>query len=804
MNPDSSNHRTGGSAVAGVHARPARACRGWWSLALGLVCLAAVGPLAGGAAAAGNASAAAGFIENAQNKDGGFGAQRGQGSDAGASLWATVALLAAGRNPRDERLNNGVSADDYVAAHLSAYTSLSNLGLLAIAQSAAGVGAQRYGDPGSALVGGLSTSAVRHDPGGAALGALGLLAINSGNTRAAADAAARVLLANPASDGGWGSGESDSASTALVLQALAESGVADAGNPTVSRGIAYLKRAQVNDGSIAASDRTDPSSTGNVAATAFTIQALRALRIAALRTSTGTSVLEGLTSYQQQGTGGLSQFGSYDTQVSPSVIDTAQAYPAFDGVTFPLASVPSTGPPPIKHAAPQAAPRSSAGSASTGISSSTSSGAKTVGAYRGASAVGAVRSSSGRGAAAASGTSVTGAVVGATPAPKLTTRSGRNPTKDHTALILTAALVAFALLGGSLDARRPRRDPRSRVVVIVGAVAGLLSAARARGAAAPVAALALGATLVAVPFATGIWGNAPRGAAMIDAFAPYMRAQRLEALQRDVAELDAGVKEASLKGPGLQFPHLRTGALAQKQFAAADPELALFSKQWPPTHARLLRVLDPVQANRANYDAIAALPSFASMSWFFLAPGAILILLAAVALVLPNTWAKLRWVMLALGVGLAVAPLALQMFDRTAKGDRLIASFRTVETQATLAAIQNDFGSLALGQGALRTELLPGLAQRGMSQVQIRGALPAVSTLDSRWVAILGDLTPMLGVLSDNISRYQAVLALPDFTLFPWLFVIPGLLAVGPVLLPGARSQLVVRRRLQAAEAQAT
>jgi hypothetical protein len=92
-----------------------------------------MGPLAGGAAAAGNASAAAGFIENAQNKDGGFGAQRGQGSDAGASLWATVALLAAGRNPRDERLNNGASADDYVAAHLLAYTSLSNLGLLAIA-----------------------------------------------------------------------------------------------------------------------------------------------------------------------------------------------------------------------------------------------------------------------------------------------------------------------------------------------------------------------------------------------------------------------------------------------------------------------------------------------------------------------------------------------------------------------------------------------------------------------------------------------------------------------------------------------
>jgi hypothetical protein len=33
--------------------------------------------------------------------------------------------------------------------------------------------------------------------------------------------------------------------------------------------------------------------------------------------------------------------------------------------------------------------------------------------------------------------------------------------------------------------------------------------------------------------------------------------------------------------------------------------------------------------------------------------------------------------------------------------------------------------------------------------------------------------------MSDNVENYQAVAALPPFPLFPWFFVIPGLLVIG-------------------------
>ena len=39
-------------------------------------------------------------------------------------------------------------------------------------------------------------------------------------------------------------------------------------------------------------------------------------------------------------------------------------------------------------------------------------------------------------------------------------------------------------------------------------------------------------------------------------------------------------------------------------------------------------------------------------------------------------------------------------------------------------------------------------------------------------------MTPMIAAMSDSVPRYQAIRALPPFTLFPWFFVIPGVLSL--------------------------
>ena len=154
------------------------------------------------------------------------------------------------------------------------------------------------------------------------------------------------------------------------------------------------------------------------------------------------------------------------------------------------------------------------------------------------------------------------------------------------------------------------------------------------------------------------------------------------------------------------------------------------------------------------------------------------------------------------GVGLLVAPSALQLWDRAPRGAKLVDAFSRIETRATVQRVQNDFGQVAIAQGALGGELVPALERHGLGDREIDERFPAVRTVMARWIDILNNLTPVIGALSDNVDRFQAVAALPPLTAFPWLFVLPGALlalvliggALRPVLLPQPRSPIKERR----------
>ncbi len=796
----------------------------WGSLARAIVLLlatlAASGLLAAKADASGNASAAAGFIESAQNSDGGFGEKRGHSSDPEASLWAAVALLAAGKNPADEFVKGGASLDEYLASHAHSYTSLSDLGLLALVQSAA-TGASSYGGPVAKLEGRLSAAAAHSDPAGSALGVLGLLAANTSASRQTAVATAQALLSSATSDGGWGEqGLSDSASTALVLQALAAAGVGDLHTPAVQTGLSYLHRAQANDGSIAASIRTDQAiASGSVTATAFTIQALIALGSPPLRTPTGKTVLEGLTQYQQQSSGGLSADGSLYSEIPPSITETAQAFAAFDGVTFPLAPVAraTSGPPGRRHG-PAHSNHISSGTAAQGLSGASST-APDKGAFEQATATGhagkkgaSKNSGAGRHSTAkpatsspTGGTNVSGEVVGPA-APKLTAVAGQSPpalsAKAKATIALAVLLVACLLLGGLADSRRPRPDGRSLAAVAITAGARFLGTARARGAFVPFAVALVGLGLILIPVATGMFDRAPQGAKLIAAFRPYMRTATLNAYELDVRQLDEGFTQAGERGPALLSPRL-SPAKADARFASEVPQASQFEQQWPAVRKRLTTLLATIRANRVNYEAVAALPSFRSFPWFFVIPGALLIVLAVAALIAAGVWRRLRWVVVAIAVGLIAAPLAFGMWSRAPRGQTMVRALAAVETRSLVTQIQNDFGTITTGEGSLGGELVPALEAHGLDTARIDAALPAVAGLEGRWIGILQNLTPLIGVMSDNVANYQAVAALPPFGLFPWLFVIPGLVVLCLVLIGASGARLPLRRRLGALEPQA-
>jgi hypothetical protein len=103
---------------------------------------------------------------------------------------------------------------------------------------------------------------------------------------------------------------------------------------------------------------------------------------------------------------------------------------------------------------------------------------------------------------------------------------------------------------------------------------------------------------------------------------------------------------------------------------------------------------------------------------------------------------------------------------------------------------------MAVGQGAIRLELVPALEKAGLTTREIQARFPAVATLDARWIHILNDMTPMIGAMSDNVDNYQALTALPSFRVFPWIFVAIGLLVAATALATGPRR----RRKADATE----
>jgi len=293
--------------------------------------------------------------------------------------------------------------------------------------------------------------------------------------------------------------------------------------------------------------------------------------------------------------------------------------------------------------------------------------------------------------------------------------------------------------------------------------------------------------LIVMPFVFDMFNRAPKGAVMISGFGPFMTESRLNGFQHDIKEINSGVQQSEHS----VLPYLAVRPNAGIPASTEYPAFASFAGQWGAIDSHMTNLLDEVQGNLGNYQAVAALPRFSLFPWFFVLPGVLVLVLMGTFAAWPHWWRTARWILVVIGLGLVLAPAVFQMFQRAPKGGRMMSAFQTVETTSNVETIQGDFGSMAVGQGAIRLELIPALQKAGLSQDQINVRFPAVAELDRQWVHILNDMTPMIGAMSDNVSNYQAVAALPPFPLFPYFFVLPGLLIAGGALAAGVgrRSQ---------------
>ncbi len=233
---------------------------------------------------------------------------------------------------------------------------------------------------------------------------------------------------------------------------------------------------------------------------------------------------------------------------------------------------------------------------------------------------------------------------------------------------------------------------------------------------------------------------------MIDGFAAYMTTTRLDGYQRELSEINTGVRQTDTSVAA----YLNAAGADPHGFDAAHPGFASFDTQWPAIDSKMTGLMDQVQGNLDNYRAVAALPSFKLFPWFFVVPGVLIAGVALASLLRPLRWRRGRWVLVALGVGLVAAPAVFQMFQRAPDGGRMMTAFEDIETTHNVEQIQGFFGSMAVGQGSIRLDVVPALEQTGLTQPEIAQRFPALAALDADWVHILNDMTPMIGAISDS------------------------------------------------------
>jgi hypothetical protein len=121
---------------------------------------------------------------------------------------------------------------------------------------------------------------------------------------------------------------------------------------------------------------------------------------------------------------------------------------------------------------------------------------------------------------------------------------------------------------------------------------------------------------------------------------------------------------------------------------------------------------------------------------------------------------------LAIGLGLALAPVGFQMFTRAPKGGDMIESFKPYMRTEKI----DRFSSFLDDIGAANTE---------SAAVAAGASYPGVAALNKDWPAIDADMRDMLTTMRADIPNYKGIAALPPFVLFPWFFVLPGLMIAG-------------------------
>lgn len=149
--------------------------------------------------------------------------------------------------------------------------------------------------------------------------------------------------------------------------------------------------------------------------------------------------------------------------------------------------------------------------------------------------------------------------------------------------------------------------------------------------------LVIGLALVIAPFALGMPGKSAAGQRMLNGFHPLMQRSAVQTTANYYNNVFTPLGQVST-----QFTAAASNPQMQKQLAPLmpmlQPVMPIF-KQVPAGLRWYGPLVHTMQANVNNYQQVNSLPDFRLFTWFFVLPGALLVLLAGIGL-LGNPFAR--------------------------------------------------------------------------------------------------------------------------------------------------------------------
>jgi hypothetical protein len=162
------------------------------------------------------------------------------------------------------------------------------------------------------------------------------------------------------------------------------------------------------------------------------------------------------------------------------------------------------------------------------------------------------------------------------------------------------------------------------------------------------------------------------------------------------------------------------------------------------------------------------------------------------------------WTILVIGAALIVLPFAISLPSKASAGQTMMDNFHPIMQPKSVAKTVNYYNQTfvplrPVAQGGVQAaaevpQLIDGLAkQLHMTPAQVQQFLgqnfPAMAQLLGNFPKLVPVFTnvppgldhylPLVSTMQANVRNYAKIDSLPNFRLFTWFFVIPGVLLIG-------------------------